>query len=64
MVKLEKNLPFETKIHNADKPQPKRLTRENRANREGNDWKIFKPFDVAEALLSPPVFVRVNADVL
>jgi hypothetical protein len=44
MVKLEKNLPFETKIHNADKPQPKRLTRENRANREGMMGKFSLAF--------------------
>jgi len=32
------------KFHNADEPQPKRLTGENRANREGNDWEILFSF--------------------
>jgi len=27
-----------------DKPQPKRLTGENRANREGNDWEFLFSF--------------------
>jgi len=31
-------------LHNADEPQPKRLTGENRANREGNDWEILFSF--------------------
>jgi hypothetical protein len=29
---------------NADEPQPKRLTGENRASREGNDWEAFFSF--------------------
>jgi len=31
-------------LHNADEPQPKRLTGENRANRKGNDWEILFSF--------------------
>ncbi len=34
-------LPLE---HNAHEPQPKRLTRENRAKREGSDWKNLFSF--------------------
>jgi hypothetical protein len=30
--------------HNADEPQPKRLTGENRANREDNDWEFLFSF--------------------
>jgi hypothetical protein len=35
---------FRKDRHNADEPQPKRLTGENRANREGNDWEFLFSF--------------------
>jgi hypothetical protein len=31
-------------LHKADEPQPKKLTGENRANREGNDWGFLFSF--------------------